>query len=115
MVGRVLFGDIHPARFGSILLSIYTLFAMVTLDDWYTVYYYPIAEQGYSAAIVFFVAFIILETFIFVNLFVAVIVNNLQRVQTYSDRQDRKTRDRSAKNFVNLQLYGFFVLFTPQS
>jgi hypothetical protein len=90
VVARVIYGDILPSRFGDVLLSIYSLFSIITLDDWSVSYYSPLSAKGQPSSIIFFMAFIILETFICVNLFVAVIVNNLQRVKTYSEKIDRK-------------------------
>jgi len=37
LIGRSVFGEALPYRFGNLWYSFFTLFQMLTLDDWYTV------------------------------------------------------------------------------
>ncbi len=86
-----------PERFGSLDLAIFTLFAMLTLDNWSD--NYESAREVAPSMIIFLCFYIIVETFIFINLFMAVIVNNLE------EAQDRNARQIAAENKVGCLLW----------
>lgn len=71
-----LFGDVSPERFGSIGLSLLTLFQVMTLENWPDVMEPLEAVKPY--AWVYFVVFILLTSFMMLNLFVGVLVNGIQ-------------------------------------
>lgn len=71
-----LFQDISPERFGSIGLSLLTLFQVLTLENWPDVME-PL-EAAMPYAWVYFVVFILLTSFMMLNLFVGVLVNGIQ-------------------------------------
>lgn len=71
-----LFGDISPERFGSIGLSLLTLFQVMTLENWPDVLE-PLEAVNHYAWI-YFVIFILLTSFMMLNLFVGVLVNGIQ-------------------------------------
>ncbi len=80
VIGTVLYRDVAPDYFGTLQHSALTLFQMVTLESWASGVMRPVMEQApYSW--IYFVTFILLGTFIVLNLFVGAIVNNLQRVE----------------------------------
>eukprot|EP00002_Diphylleia_rotans_P011469 TRINITY_DN2265_c0_g2_i1.p1 TRINITY_DN2265_c0_g2~~TRINITY_DN2265_c0_g2_i1.p1 ORF type:complete len:416 (+),score=98.91 TRINITY_DN2265_c0_g2_i1:89-1336(+) len=90
VIGRNLYGDLVPDKFGSIWSSIFTLFSIITLDDWFQIY-----RRGYEKEplmILFLIAFIVIETFVLINLFIAVIVNNLQASQSYMKKKLKKAK-----------------------
>ena len=72
-----LFGADHPAWFGTLGESMFTLFQIMTLEGWADVARETMAVR--PAAWLFFVAFILLATFTVLNLFIAVIVNAMQQ------------------------------------
>ncbi|SMR82228.1 voltage-gated sodium channel [Aliiroseovarius halocynthiae] len=72
-----LFGDSFPDWFGSLGLSAYTLFQIMTLESWSMGIVRPVMA-AYSYAWLFFVPFILLTTFAVVNLLVGLIVNSMQ-------------------------------------
>ena len=72
-----LFGADHPAWFGTLGESMFTLFQIMTLEGWAEVARETMAVR--PAAWLFFVAFILLATFTVLNLFIAVIVNAMQQ------------------------------------
>jgi voltage-gated sodium channel len=72
-----LFGGTHPDLFGSIPTSTYTLFQVMTFDDWSGGVAKPILEQ-HPYAMLFFVPFILLSAFIALNLFIGVIVSAIE-------------------------------------
>ncbi|KAJ4459886.1 putative ion transporter [Paratrimastix pyriformis] len=87
LIGRSLFAATLPERFGTLWYSFFTLFQMLTLDDWYTV-----QEENRPSdptLLLFLIVFIIVETFIFINLFIAVICNNLEQANIRAIAQKR--------------------------
>ncbi len=76
VIGTVLFAHVSPEYFGTLHQSMLTLFQVVTLESWASGVMRPInAEVPW--AWVYFVSFILIGTFIVVNLFIGVIVNNI--------------------------------------
>jgi len=75
-----LFGDKFPEWFGSIGASFYTLFQIMTLESWSMGIVRPIMEV-YPYAWAFFLPFILIATFVILNLLMAVVVNAVQDVQ----------------------------------
>jgi voltage-gated sodium channel len=71
-----LFGPSHPELFGDLGTAAYTLFQVMTFDDWSAGIVKPLlAEHPYAA--VFFIVFILLSTFMVLNLFIGVVVSAL--------------------------------------
>ncbi|PQO24699.1 voltage-gated sodium channel [Rhodobacteraceae bacterium WD3A24] len=96
-----LFGDAFPDWFGTLGLSAYTLFQIMTLESWSMGIVRPVMEQ-FPYAWVFFVPFIIVTTFAVVNLLVGLIVNSMQdahqqeageRTDAYRDEVIARLRD----------------------
>lgn len=75
-----LFGQDFPEWFGNIGASLYTLFQVMPLESWSMGIVRPVMEQ-YPLAWVFFVPYILIATFMMLNLFIAVIVNAMQDAQ----------------------------------
>lgn len=73
-----LFGADFPERFGSIGESMYSLFQIMTLENWSDGIARPVMEI-YPAAWVFFVPFILITSFAVLNLFIGIIVDAMQR------------------------------------
>ena len=72
-----LFGQNFPDWFGSIPLSAYSLFQIMTLESWSMGIVRPVMEV-YPYAWAFFIPFIMVTTFAVVNLLVGLIVNSMQ-------------------------------------
>ena len=71
-----LFGETKPELFGNLTTAAYTLFQVMTFDDWSAGIVKPLMEQQPYAAL-FFVIFILLSTFMVLNLFIGVVVSAL--------------------------------------
>jgi voltage-gated sodium channel len=84
-IGTSLFGAIAPQYFGTLHHSVLTLFSVITLEGWVGVMDEVLPHM--PAAWIYFVTFILLGTFVALNFFVGVIVNNLQSV-AIEDRDD---------------------------
>ena len=74
LVGYYIFGEHDPENWGSLGVSILSLFQMMTLDDWAKIMQ-PAVELE-PLAWVYFVSFIIVSAFFVVNLFIAIVIKN---------------------------------------
>lgn len=72
IAGYHLFSAIDPEHWGSLPRSVITLFQILTLEGWVEVM--APATHANPLNIVFFISFIVVGTFIVINIFVAVIV-----------------------------------------
>jgi voltage-gated sodium channel len=72
-----LFGAAFPEWFGSLGASLYTLFQVMTLESWSMGIVRPVMET-FPLAWMYFLPFILIATFMMLNLFIAVIVNAMQ-------------------------------------
>uniref|UniRef100_H3BDW1 Ion transport domain-containing protein n=1 Tax=Latimeria chalumnae TaxID=7897 RepID=H3BDW1_LATCH len=95
IVLRETFSYSDPERFGRIFSTIFTLFQLLTLDDWSFIYVTS-RDEGYWYIIFFLVLYIVIEYFIFLNLFIAVLVDNFQqtikkRVELKKFKQNQRT------------------------
>ncbi|MEP6068317.1 MAG: ion transporter [Paracoccaceae bacterium] len=85
-----LFGDTFADWFGTIGLSAYSLFQIMTLESWSMGIVRPVMEV-YPLAWVFFVPFIMVTTFAVVNLLVGLIVNSMQ--DAHAEESNAATED----------------------
>jgi voltage-gated sodium channel len=86
-----LFGHDFPELFGGMGDSAFTLFQVMTLEGWSEGVARPIMEKMPQAWI-FFLVFIMISTFVVVNMFIAVIVdslNNLEKDATKIKNEER--------------------------
>jgi voltage-gated sodium channel len=81
VIGTVLFGRVEPEYFGSLHLTLLTLFQVVTLESWASGVMRPVMAQV-PYAWIYFVSFILLGTFVIFNLFIGVIVSNVEKAET---------------------------------
>ncbi|GKT14262.1 Cation channel sperm-associated protein 1 like protein, partial [Aduncisulcus paluster] len=97
IIGRTLFAAYLPARFGSFGDAVMSLLQLITLDDWFD---FVDDLRPYSGvAIPYLLAYILLQTFILINLFSAVIVDNLEASlqKMTAAREERKRKRRKKK------------------
>ena len=79
IAGYHLFHESDPTHWRSLGISLLSLFRIVTLEDWTDIMY--IAMDTYWWAWLYFVSFVIVGTFVIVNLFIAVVINNLDEAK----------------------------------
>ncbi|WP_211051180.1 ion transporter [Parasphingorhabdus halotolerans] len=84
-----MFGSEFPQWFGTIGASLYSLFQIMTLESWSMGIVRPIMEV-YSWAWVFFVPFVLVTSFVVLNLFIAIIVNAMHEE---TDEEQAAQRD----------------------
>lgn len=91
-----LFGHEFPDLFGDMGSSAFTLFQVMTLESWSEGVARPIMEK-IPYAWVFFLLFIMIATFIVVNLFIAVIVDSLNNLETSAEKIQIEEKDIHAE------------------
>jgi len=74
-----LFGNEMAEQFGTIGASLFTLFQLMTLDDWANIVKPAMELQPW--ALLFFMPFIVISTFVVLNLFIGVIVESIQSLR----------------------------------
>ena len=79
VVSTKLFGAHHPGYFGTLGDSLFTLFAIMTLEGWAEIA--REVQTTHPQAYLFFVPFIVISVFAVLNLFIAVLTNSMQEMQ----------------------------------
>lgn len=100
-VGTSLFAEAAPKYFGTLHQSVLTLFSVITLEGWVTVMEEVLEDMPF--AWIYFVTFILFGTFVALNFFVGVIVNNLQSVGIEERDDLADIRDALARLEARLQ------------
>jgi voltage-gated sodium channel len=86
IVGYHLFRHIDPGHWSSFLTSLTTLFQIITLEEWVTIMD-PIVENLGPLYWLYFASFIIIGTFIIINLFISVIVRKSEEAYQQVQRE----------------------------
>lgn len=85
-----LYGDSFPQWFGTLGESMYTLFQVMTLESWSMGIVRPIMEL-YPYAWIFFVIYILIVTFVMVNLFIGLIVDAIFTIK--GEQKEEKSKE----------------------
>ena len=72
-IGSILFSEISPMHWGNVGLAMLTLFQTATLEGWPDLMYQSLEVQSFSW--IFFVVFIILNSLVFMNMIIGVIID----------------------------------------
>jgi len=90
VLGFYLFREQDPAHWGNLGTALLTLFQMLTLEGWVEVQ--AAVLDDFPFAWVYFASFVFIAVFVVVNLFIAVVLNNLEsaklELQAGEDRQN---------------------------
>lgn len=85
IMGYHLFHAHDPEHWRNLGISVLSLFRVVTLEDWTDIMYK--AMELHSWAWVYFVSFVVVATFVTINMFIAVIINSLDEVKAEKLRE----------------------------
>ena len=72
-LGSLIFNELDPLHWGNIALAMLTLFQIATLEGWPDLFYSTFAVYPWSW--LFFISFIIINSFIFLNMIIGVIID----------------------------------------
>ncbi len=89
-----LFGETFPQWFGTMGESMYTLFQVMTLESWSMGIARPVMEQ-HPYAWIYFVIYILIVTFIMVNLFIGLIVDAIFTIKG-EDNSEQQQEEKDA-------------------
>ena len=89
-----LFGPSFPEWFGSLGATLYTLFQIMTLESWSMGIVRPVMEV-YPHAYLFFVPFVLLSSFVVLNLFIAIMVSSMGEVSCEVSNEEPQVKGDS--------------------
>ena len=87
-VGTSLFASVNPVLWGDIALALLTLFRVMTFEDWTDVMYETM-DAGFGWSWIFYLSFIFLTAFAFLNMIIGIVVKVLE---------EEHQRERAALN-----------------
>ncbi len=79
-VGSTLFASINPDLWGNIIISLLTLFRVMTFEDWTDVMYETM--EVYPFSWIFYLSFIFFTAFAFLNMVIGIVVNVMEQENT---------------------------------
>lgn len=101
VLGVHLFREVDPAHWSSLPRAALTLFEMLTLEGWVDV-----QDASFPAtpwAWVFYTSYVVLAVFVVVNLFIAIIINNLETVKGEEKAGSDSSRDDLAARVARIR------------
>ncbi len=99
------FGGTFPDLFGNIGSSFFTLFQVMTLESWSDGIARPIMEK-FPYAWIFFILFILIATFVVLNLFVAVIVDSFASITDHDEENADESTSFQTRVLKNIKEQG---------
>lgn len=89
IIGHHLFGAVQR-EYASLHESMFTLFRVLTLESWTAIRYDAIDHGMYWESTVFHVSWVLVSTFVMLNLIVGAIINNYAEVQEIERHRKRR-------------------------
>jgi voltage-gated sodium channel len=96
IMGSFLFQEMPSGLWNNFLIAMLTLFRVFTFEDWTDVMYETM--EIYPWSWIYFISFIVIAAFVFFNLFVAVIIGEMQKMQ------DEKMKDEIHEDSKKLDI-----------
>ena len=94
VIGFYLFREYDPEHWGTLGAAFLTLFQMVTLEGWVEIQAAVLGEMPF--AWVYFASFVLVAVFVVVNLFIAVVLNNLESAKIeFQAGEDQRNPQRA--------------------
>lgn len=104
VTGTMLFAEVAPEYFGSLQLSLLTLFQVVTLESWASGIMWPIFHE-LPWSWIYFVSFVLLGTFVIFNLFIGVIVSNVDKADSAGEKDQLLELKNDVKELKQLIIH----------
>ena len=92
-----LYGEAFPQWFGSMGETFYTLFQIMTLESWSMGIARPVMEQ-FPSSWLFFITFVLIATFIMINLIIAVVVDAMGELNSSEEDQIVEKLDQNEQH-----------------
>jgi voltage-gated sodium channel len=87
MVGWILFEEEDPANWGDIGQALLSLFQILTLGNWPG--FLETGQEIAPASWIFFVSYILIASFVVINILIAIIINSLEEVSELERGKER--------------------------
>jgi len=87
-IGSILFSEISPMHWGNVGLAMLTLFQTATLEGWPDLMYQSLEVQSFSW--IFFVVFIVLNSLVFMNMIIGVIIDVIVKANENDEPENIK-------------------------
>ena len=103
IIGYQLFHEHDPTNWRNLGTSVLTLFNIITLEGWTEIM--ATAMELHDFAWFYFVSYVIVATFVVVNLFIAIIINNLDeaKAERLSELQEPASREEILRELRSTQ------------
>jgi voltage-gated sodium channel len=95
MVGWILFSEEDPEQWGNIGQAMLSLFQILTLENWPQ--FLDAGQAIHPASWIYFVSYVLLASFLVINILIAIIINSVEEVH---DLERRAERDRLDEEIV---------------
>ena len=95
LLGSTFFGNAFPVWFGNVWRSMYSLFQIMTLESWSMGIARPVMDI-YPAAWVYFVTYVLIASYVILNIVVALVVSSLQEVTAKNEAKKSQMLSRDA-------------------
>jgi voltage-gated sodium channel len=102
VISTALFGAAFPKLFGTIAASMYSAFQLLTLEGWSTEIVNPVLEE-YPYALLVFIPFILIASYIMVNFFVGIIVNSMSDTAAKSEKKEEGETEQDYSGSANIK------------
>ena len=89
VAGVHLFREADNGHFDSLKAALFSLFQVITLDNWSEIYG-AVREGAPVATPIYFISFILLGTMIMLNLFIGIIMNSMSEMHAEIAERDRR-------------------------
>ncbi len=93
VAGVHLFGRVDGADFGTLPAALFSLFRVVTLDNWGDIFNRALAHAPALKVTLYFVTFIVFGTMIILNLFIGIIMNSMTEAHAELEQAEGTVRD----------------------
>jgi voltage-gated sodium channel len=87
MVGWILFHEEDPEQWGNIGQAMLSLFQILTLENWPQ--YLEAGQAIYPASWIFFVSYVLIASFLVINILIAIIINSMDEVHEAERARER--------------------------
>lgn len=100
-IGSILFSEISPLHWGNVGLAMLTLFQTATLEGWPDLMYQSLEVQRFSW--IFFVIFIILNSLVFMNMIIGVIIDVIVKANENEFPENIRLLNKISERLDNIE------------
>ncbi|MCM1293720.1 MAG: ion transporter [Bacteroides sp.] len=94
LVGCAFYGNAFPDLFGNVWKALFSLFQIMTLENWAGGIARPVMDQ-FPSAWIYFVSYVLVGSYLILNLIVALVISSLQEVEARNAQRELERRRRA--------------------